>query len=197
MRYLALFLLALLPFMASAQPDAGRQPAEAPAEGAAAPPPPESALAQPGGPADAPSPVSGAPAPFGAGDLDGPPPSVGDALKMGWVAVGAIRQAIGERTLVAICLAISLVIWAMLAAWRALAPRFGRHVSGRTIRVVTLILLPLGTFFSALGAGATWVEAFGVALAGPGALLLNELKRIWSPDADASGEGAHVRVRGT
>jgi len=106
------------------------------------------------------------------------PPGV--AVDAGKGAVDAVRGAMDKPTLLGIVLAISAVLWAIVALLRVYGPR---RFSPRFIRLATLVAAPVLTFASAWGGGMPWFEAVILAGGGPGALLLNELARGLNPKA--------------
>ena len=108
------------------------------------------------------------------------PVKPGDVLDASRAAVDAVQGAISRPTLLSIVFAISAALWAILAAIRAFGARW---LSGRAIRLITLVAAPVLTFASAFGAGMHWFDAIMLAGGGPGALLLNELRRGIKPPA--------------
>lgn len=112
------------------------------------------------------------------------PVSGADVLDAAKGAGGAIQDAMQRPTLIAVAVAISAALWAILAALR----RFGGSwLNARAMRLVTLIAAPVLTFIGAWASGVGWFDAMVLAFGGgPGAMLLNEFGRAVAPKSDAA-----------
>ena len=95
-------------------------------------------------------------------------------------AVSATRDASKAPTLASIAAAVSAVLWCLIAAVRKWG---GVFLSGQRVRIITLVAIPLATVAGSLAAGLPVFEALVLAMSGPGALLLNELKTAVAPNA--------------
>lgn len=119
---------------------------------------------------------------------DAPVPDTGEVIDRAGEAVSAVKAAVESEKLVGWLAATSAVLWALIG----IARRFGGILlSGRQVRVFVLIAGAAAALTGYLGAGVGVMEALALFLAGPGAMAIEELRKlIWPKKADPGIVGA-------
>ena len=109
-------------------------------------------------------------------DPEAPEPSTDEIVDAGKAAFEAGRTAAGSKTGPAILAAVSAAIWFLILAARRWG---GVLLSKQSVRIVSVFGGALAAALGLLSLGLPWQQAIELFLAGPGAIALNEILRMF------------------